>query len=80
MTQAATEKYMNPSVDDGFMTPVETEKFADDYYRFAEKTHLIGSDNSSVFLLDNFTSQGQFNNDRKTGEWHVYLEVGSHRH
>lgn len=68
MSQAEKVKYMNPSVTDGFMTPVETEKFSDDYFRFAEKTHLIGTDYSPVFVLDNFTSQGQCNKDLKTGE------------
>ncbi|MCZ4310223.1 hypothetical protein AB6D66_01385 [Vibrio pomeroyi] len=76
MSQAETEKYMNPSVTDGFMTPVETEKFSNDYFRFAEKTHLIGADYSPVFLLDNFTCQGKCCEDTKTGEWHVYLEIG----
>lgn len=76
MSQAEKEKYMNPAVTEGFMTPVETEKFADDYFRFAEKTHLLGTDYSPVFILDNFTSQGQCNKDPKTGEWLVYLEVG----
>lgn len=58
------------------MTPVDTNKYSDEFFHFAEKTHLIGTDFSPVFLEDKFTCQGKCCEDTNTGEWHVYLEIG----